>query len=215
MKFEASRGSGLPRNPPTAASAFILMVIMVIVALGLAFSAAAQSSKKEKPTFTYQRVVPTGIATYRHEKTCIAFAGFLASGNFFDGLRPDDTISGRKFFRGPDEVKEFPPEVTLEIQTMMLDCSRFPAEPLHRAAADPLLRSLTFKLNWKRGLEQRPVEDFSLQVYEPKSGSWAENGSLDWAYDLTVRSTSVPLTDSLITEIYSKSKLLIRLSAHL
>jgi hypothetical protein len=190
-------------------------ILTVSLIVALAYRLSGQGSNKERTSFAYQRVVPARVTTYRHEKTCVAFASFLTSGNFFEGLRTDNTATGRKFFKGQDEVKEFPPELTLEIQAMMLDCSKFPAEPLRRAAADPFMRSLTFKVNWKTGLQQKPVEEFSLQVYEPDQSSWAGNGSLDWTYDLTVHSTGVPLSESLITEIYSKSKFLTRLSAHL
>jgi hypothetical protein len=98
----------------------------------------------------------------------------------------------------------------------MRDCSRLPPEPLGRAVAESLMRNLSFKVNWKTGLEQRQAEKSSPQIYPPDGNSWVEHGSPSWRYDFRVDLRGVPLTDHLVVEVYSETKeLLARLSAHL
>jgi hypothetical protein len=173
-------------------------------------------SHENEKSFTYRRVILTGVAMYHRENICIAFASFLTSGDFFEGLRPSETATGRKFFRGSNEVKEFPSELTVEVQAVMHDCSKFPPEPLERAATEPFMTALTFKANWKTGLKQRPVEKFSLQISPPDRSSWVEHGSPNWRYDLTIRSSGVSLTDHLVVEVYSETRqFLSRMSVHL
>jgi hypothetical protein len=173
-------------------------------------------SNKNKKGFAYRRVVLTDVAMYHRERICIAFASFLTSGDFFEGLRPGDSAIGRRFFKGSEEVKEFPPELTVEVQAVMRDCSMFPPEPLNRAATEPFMSTLTFKANWKTGLQQRPVGKFSLQISPPDPSTWVEHGSPNWRYDLAIRSNGVPLTDHLVVEVYSETQeFLTRLSAHL
>ena len=191
-------------------------ILTLAVTLAPAYPFTRDNSSGTKKSFAYRRVILTGVAAYHRGRLCVAFAGFLTSGDFFEGLRPTDTATGRKFFKGTDEAKEFPSELTVEIQAVMHDCSTFPPEALNRAATEPFMRALTFKPNWKTGLKQRPVGKFSLQISPPAPSSWVEHGSPNWRYDLTIQSSGVPLTDHLVIEMYSESqRFLTRLSAHL
>jgi hypothetical protein len=197
------------------ATIIFAMIVTSWPALALPDGEMQKGRSKE---FTYDRVVLTGVASYQHDrKTCIAFASFLTSGDFFEGLRPNETTTGRKFFKGPTEIKDFPPELTLEIQGGIHDCSKFPLDPLDRDTADPFMKALKFKLYWKTGLRQRPVEKFSLQISPPNPGFEANYSSPNWRYDFTIHSSSgVPLTDHVVVEIYSeREKFLTRLSSHL
>jgi hypothetical protein len=193
----------------------VFALVILFASLPRYLFGAQAFHEKNKP-YTYRRVVLTGVASYRVERACIAFASFLTSDDFFEGLRPVETPAGRKFFKGAKEIDAFPAELTVEVQAVAQDCSKFPLEVLGSGATDSLLKALHFKLSWKTGLNQRPIRNFSLETKAPDSASWIEDERAKWRYDFNIQSVNVPLTDHLVIEIYSGAEhFLTRLSANL
>jgi hypothetical protein len=191
-----------------------MLVLLILLASLLCGIAVSGVEPKSPP---YKRVVPIGTAIARDGALCIDFVGSMTSGNFFEGLEPMDTDAGRRFYSGHREITEFPEELTVEIKARVVDCSVLPPHPVNDETARKLASVINFKVDWKKGLQQRPVEGFSLKVFPPEPAPMSELAPDPevWTYLITVESKNVPITDHVIVSITSGSgKLLTRLSGH-
>jgi hypothetical protein len=189
-----------------------LLILLASLLCGIAVSSV------EPKTPPYKRVVPIGTAIARDGALCIGFVGSMTSGDFFDGLEATGTDAGRRFYSGHREITEFPEELTVEIKARVVDCSVSPPHPVIDEAARKLVSVINFKVEWKKGFQQQPVEGFSLKVFPPVPGPMSEVAPDPdvWTYSITVESKNIPMTDHLIVSINSgNGKLLTRLSGRL
>ena len=192
------------------------MRALVILLASLLCTIAVSSIEPKTPP--YKRVVPIGTAIARDGALCIDFVGSMTSGNFFEGLESTDTDAGRRFYSGNREITEFPEELTVEIKARVVDCSVSRPQPLNDETARKLASVINFKVEWKKGVQQQPVEGFSLKISPPEPAPMSELAPAPdvWTYMITVKSKNVPITDHLIVSINSgNGKLLTRLSVRL
>lgn len=186
-----------------------------LCALLLSCSGAPQAASRNEPP--YKRVVAIGIGEIRDAGICLGYVGFVTSGDFFEGLKPQNTSEGRRFHKGPDEIKEFPGQLLLEVQGYFHSCNNpVLLSELDSVAQRDFLQTLTFKLEWKQDLEVRPVDNWSFELRPPAAAVWKEYDKPVWTFDFTLAPKGIALTNSLLLSIHGKSdKLLGRLSARL
>jgi hypothetical protein len=95
--------------------------------MGLAVSAAllilpVASAQAPPPIVEYKEVVPITSGQIRDGKTCINFNPVMTAGDFFDGLQRRETAAGDKFLKNSQEVRSFPDQITVQVQTSITIC---------------------------------------------------------------------------------------------
>jgi hypothetical protein len=189
---------------------FPLFVVALLVATGL-FAGQAKKS-------TYSRVVSIDHMIVHEGSRCAAFASFISSDDFFDGLEATETASGRTFRRRGKEVTAFPDSLSVEISSTLSDCSIVPPMPAAASVTAAFMPGLKFKTWWKTGFKHRPVDVISFKSLPPQAPVLleSESDSPVWTFMMKIDSKGVPLTDHLIVEIYSKDGAFLgRMAAHL
>jgi hypothetical protein len=140
---------------------------------------------------------------------CFRLAGRVTSGDFFDRLKRIDKASGTIFRLGPENVENFPKQLTLTFVVRDWYDQTCPSREENPEAPKSLTRammsSLHLYLYWKRGVELRPVENverkyFAVKEVIPEAAARVHNlpQRLEWLYEYIVPSADVPLTDSLV-----------------
>jgi hypothetical protein len=140
---------------------------------------------------------------------CFRLAGRVTSGDFFDRLKRIDKASGTIFRLGPENVENFPKQLTLTFVVRDWYDQTCPSREENPEAPKSLTRammsSLHLYLYWKRGVELRPVENverkyFAVKEVIPEAAARVHNlpQQLEWLYEYIVPSADVPLTDSLV-----------------
>jgi hypothetical protein len=140
---------------------------------------------------------------------CFRLAGRVTSGDFFDHLKRIDKESGTIFRSGSETVETFPEQLTLSFLVRDHYDQTCPPREENPGAPKYLTRammsSLHLYLYWKRGVELRPVENverkyFAVRQIIPQAAAQVHNlpEKLEWAYEYSVPSSGVPLTDSLV-----------------
>jgi hypothetical protein len=191
-------------------------MVFLFCALGVCSAAfqAKPSTQEKKTENTYKRTITIGETSYDMNGTCLYFAAFMTSDDFFDGLRAINDSSGRRFFKGTKELKQFPDELTIQIKALGAECSK--GRLIRPTNSESPMRSLKFRLKWKDGLRERSANSSQVKVYPPSSTDTVNDGNSIWLYELTVNSNEIPLTDHLVLEILlGEDKLLGRMSAQL
>ena len=138
---------------------------------------------------------------------CFRLSGRLTAPDFFRGLKRIDRINeGTVFLRGEAVVSQFPDQLQLEFVIFDFPCS--PDEKLspdRKFLTREDVSSLHLGLYWKRGVELRPVENFSVTQFSvdplipPEIAHEHKlQERLEWSYAIVVPGCDVPLTDSLV-----------------
>ncbi|HTV58789.1 MAG TPA: hypothetical protein VMJ93_07940 [Verrucomicrobiae bacterium] len=166
----------------------------------------------------YSRVVTVDHVMYRKGNRCAAFASFIRSDDFFEGLQAAETAAGRTFHRQGEAVTVFPDTLFIDIDSSLSDCSTFPPIPAAEADSEAFIAGLTFKAWWKVGFKERPAKIIFIKEVQPPISALSESEPASPISTLTLKvdSRGVPLTDHLVIEIYSKDgTFLCRMAGHL
>ena len=74
------------------------------------------------PIVEYKEVIPITSGQIRDGKVCINFNPVMTAGDFFDGLQRHETASGDEFRKNSQVVKNFPDQITVQVQTAINVC---------------------------------------------------------------------------------------------
>lgn len=181
------------------------------LSLSLLFSTTVRAHVQRTEGVGYKRYVAIGFMTYQQGALCIPFVGTMTSGNFFEGLTVSQMKGERKFFKGSNEVTQYPDVIVVVIVARVMDCSKSPPQQLTYEAKQDFMNLLSIKVTWKTELEERAAETPSIEIVKPV---WAETSEIPiWNYVVTIKSKRVPLTDHLIVRVYSgEGKLMARMA---
>jgi len=186
-----------------AASALALTVAIL---LPLRISRALQEAPPRIVEYTER--VPMSTGEVRKGDVCATFYPELESNEFFRGLQRTETDEGRTFRKYSQLVTTYPPTLRIQIDVRISICD---ADVYTPAPVPDFLKTLHFKVQWKKAMYLRPVANFSIESV-PLNLDQSENRKL-----LLVQihdSGNVPLTDHLILTILSpEGKILSRMAA--
>jgi hypothetical protein len=182
------------------------------LAVGVATLVPVRSSRalQEAPprVVEYTERVPMSTGEVRRGDVCATFYPELESDEFFRGLQRVDTDQGRTFHKYSQLVTTYPPRLRIQIDVRISICD---ADVYTPAPIPDFLKTLHFKVQWKKAMYLRPVGSFVVENV-PLNLDQSENRKL-----LVVQihdSNNVPLTDHLILTILSPDgKILSRMAA--
>jgi len=157
----------------------------------------------------YRDDVALSTGQIRTGDVCVNFIPVLQSLGFFNGLERIDTPQGSEFRRNSQAVDFFPDYLTLEVTIRIEVCDANIYTP---AKTPDIIRGMQFRVEWKRGLNLRPVANVSIE----RKTLQMEEGDNRMLYVIKLRDHSVPLSDHLILSVISASgKIMSRMSARL
>jgi hypothetical protein len=191
------------KRPFLAASAFALTIAVLFP---LRSSRALQDARPRIVEYKERVVMSTGEV--RRGDVCATFYPELESNEFFRGLQSIETDEGRTFRKYSQAVTTYPPtlRILIDVRISVCDADVYTPSPI-----PDFLKTLHFKVQWKKAMYLRPVANFSVENV-PLNLEENENRKL-----LVVQihdSNSVPLTDHLILTILSpEGKILSRMAA--
>ncbi len=181
------------------------VALMAFVALAVAF-AAPGTAAHDKTIWNYDGGVFLETDGSLPNGTCFRVAGHVTSGRFFDDLkRVDDKGVDTVFLRGKETVTQFPENILLSFTIFDMPCSSKLQQTGSRMyLTRAIVSELHLSLSWKRGLELRPLTNFTpvgfsvrpILPFNPQAQDLPER--FVWFYQLLVPSAGVPLTDSLV-----------------
>ena len=182
------------------------------LAVGVATLLPVRSSRalQEAPprVVEYTERVPMSTGEVRRGDVCATFYPELESNEFFRGLQRTETDDGRTFRKYSQLVTTYPPQLRIQIDVRISICD---ADVYTPAPIPDFLKTLHFKVQWKKAMYLRPVASFVVENV-PLNLEQSENRRL-----LVVQihdSNNVPLTDHLILTILSPDgKILSRMAA--
>ena len=182
------------------------------LAVGVATLLPVRSSRalQEAPprVVEYTERVPMSTGEVRRGDVCATFYPELESNEFFRGLQRTETDDGRTFRKYSRLVTTYPPQLRIQIDVRISICD---ADVYTPAPIPDFLKTLHFKVQWKKAMYLRPVGSFVVENV-PLNLEQSENRRL-----LVVQihdSNNVPLTDHLILTILSPDgKILSRMAA--
>jgi hypothetical protein len=182
------------------------------LAVGVATLLPVRSSRalQEAPprVVEYTERVPMSTGEVRRGDVCATFYPELESNEFFRGLQRTETDDGRTFRKYSQLVTTYPPQLRIQIDVRISICD---ADVYTPAPIPDFLKTLHFKVQWKKAMYLRPVGSFAVENV-PLNLEQSENRRL-----LVVQihdSNNVPLTDHLILTILSPDgKILSRMAA--
>ena len=189
-------------HAPRLFSIFAASLLPLVALCGEPFQAPAQIVE-------YKEVVPLSSGQVRAGDVCVNFSPVMTSGSFFDGLQRRETPSGDEFRINSRVVKNFPEQITVQMQLSISVCD---ADIYTPAPAPGFVNGIRFKAQWKRELAMRPVAQFAVQ----RVAITSEEGDSRMLFLLKIRDQDVPLTDHLIISVMSpQGKLMSRMSGRL
>ncbi|MFY9801856.1 MAG: hypothetical protein WA211_00515 [Candidatus Acidiferrales bacterium] len=157
----------------------------------------------------YKDDVALSTGQIRRGDVCVNLTPVLQSGDFFDGLERIDTAQGSEFRKNSRVITNFPDYMIVEMNVRIEDCDTDVYTP---APTPDFVKSMHFRVQWKRGVYLRPVGSVSIES-KPVRMDEGDNRML---FVLTIRDRNVPLTDHLIVSVIgSDGKLMSRMSARL
>jgi hypothetical protein len=194
------------KMPALRLLAILAPSLFSLVPFGALAEAPAQGPA---PIVEYKEVVPLSSGQVRAGDVCVNFGPVMTSGDFFDGLQRRETPSGDEFHKNSRVVKDFPEQLTVQVQLSISVCD---ADIYTPAPAPGFVNGIRFKAQWKRGLAMRPVAQFAVQ----RVAITSEEGDSRMLFLLKIRDKDVPLTDHLIISVISpQGKLLSRMAGRL
>jgi hypothetical protein len=158
----------------------------------------------------YNERVAMSTGEVRKGDVCADFYPDLESDEFFKGLQRIESDNGREYRKYSRVVTAYPPHLTLQIDIRISVCD---ADVYTPAPTPEFLKTLHFKVQWKREMYLRPVTNYSVENVPLNLGE-SENRKL-----LVIQihdSENVPITDHLILTILSPDgKILSRMAARI
>ena len=183
---------------------------LLLLAIPVPSGWAHPPREKEKTVWNYDGGLQLVTDGNIPEGPCFRLTGRLTAQEFFDNLRRVDSTTGTLYRRGNDVVSEFPDRMNLNFVLYDHPCPHAMQEGgsgvyLTRA----MMLSMRFGFAWKHGMEMRPVKEITLKAAEghpiANYASEIKEGMpqrYEWWFDFDVPSKGVPLTDSLVIQIY-------------
>ena len=181
--------------------------VVVVSGLALLFVPAPLSGR----VYKYHRIVPVGVDFLRGGGYCGGISVNLESGDFFEGLQARTTPVRQQFRKRSRSVDSFPEELTITVRVTTSPCVGPPDPRQSAGGAQPefsfdmkFIASLRFEGFWQRGLERRKADLGLFSSGESGRNSFEnDTGAGSWDYVLKVSCPGVPLTDSLVIEVFS------------
>ena len=181
------------------------VALMAFLALAVAL-AAPGTAAHDKTVWNYDGGVFLETDGSLPNGTCFRVAGRVTSGHFFDDLkRIDDKGVDTVFLRGKETVTQFPEHLLLSFTIYDMPCSsKLQQTGTRTYLTRAIVSELHLSLSWKRGVELRPLTNFTpvgfsvrpIFPFNPDVQDLPER--LEWFYELVIPSAGVPLTDSLV-----------------
>lgn len=195
------------------------VTFLVVASLASPLLHPCISSGQNRSEPPHKQSVLLGIEIFKVNGICVPIAASMSAGDFFNGLSRKEIREGTKFFRGPEEVADYPDQLTVEVKARAVDCSR--ATDISSKSADSVAGGLRFELGWKSETADRirPIQHFELKEFPPPlhPGVWTETERPPrfWVYTLKIDSRDVPLTDHLTLTIRTDTGMFIaRMASH-
>ena len=171
---------------------------------------AHASREKEKTIWNYDGGVQLVTDGNVPDGPCFRLTGRLTAENFFDNLRRVDTTTGTLYRRGNDVVTEFPERMNLSFVLYDHPCPHTLQPAGTRVyLTKAMITKFRVGFSWKHGMEMRPAKEIVLKSAEAHPIlNYAHDLTQDmpqryeWWFDFDVPSKGVPLTDSLVLQIY-------------
>jgi hypothetical protein len=180
----------------------------ILPAFVLAF--AAEAGKKTEKRTSFGTGVETGFNLVRYHDTCIFLRTFFISGDFFVGLNPIDTPTGKQFKKKKQIYQTFPDSIIVDVEATAIPCdiSSQHLPPPDMAAG--LLGTLSFAANWKvNSTDLMPSAVVSTKVEHLNHGS-------RWNYFLEIPAKDILLTSELVISVTAREHIQLAVfSAHL
>lgn len=207
--MHSSQGPSVPLKTKMSA----LRISLALAAFLLPIVPIGASGKRPIPSpaqkVEYKEVVPLSSGQVRDGDTCVNFDPVMTSGVFFDGLQRHETPFGDEFRKNSQVVKNFPEQITVQLQLSISVCD---ADLYTPAPAPGFVNGIRFKAQWKRGLYMRPVAQLTIQ----RVAITSEEGDSRLLFLLKIHDQDIPLTDHLIISVISpQGKLMSRMSGRL
>ena len=171
---------------------------------------AHPSREKEKTIWNYDGGVQLVTDGSVPHGPCFRLTGRLTAENFFENLRRVDTTTGTLYRRGNDVITEFPERMNLSFVLYDHPCSpSFQQAGTLVYLTKAMISKFRVGFSWKHGMEMRPAKEIALKNAEARPiPNFARELTDDmpqryeWWFDFDVPSKGVPLTDSLVLQIY-------------
>lgn len=170
----------------------LLRFCIIGALIGLPFGAFAKDKLLLKQT-DYGVGLMTGSTMLQYHTTCVLFAAFFVSGNFFEGLKPG--VSSQIFYKGNRSYREFPDPLVVDIEAHVSKCpanSHYIIPPNY--AAD-FMTSPSFEVKWRKG-----EEDWQM-VSNITTKEEHVAPSRKWNYFLTIPFRGVPLNAVFVIDV--------------
>jgi len=144
----------------------------------------------------------------------VVIHGVIGPWSFFKNLRCVNSADKIVFMDDMGEARTFPDRLTITLSIVGPVPKNEYAQP--GDFDTEYMLGLSFKANWKRGLNLRPVKAFRQLTASVSQAPDLVLSRQRWIYEFVVEDAEVPLTDHLVLYIISpENKRLARLSASL
>jgi hypothetical protein len=174
------------------------------------------SSARGRSNPTYDGAIDFGSQVLRLQDGCLALDGRITSGDFFEDLKRTEIGGEFEFRKRGKVVTQYPASLSMSIRVAGQCAAALANPPSSVFHGDSY--SLTFRVEWKEGLQLRPaVLSATPTRCEGYSSDPIPSGSAAIPVvtcQLMVESEGIPLADHLIVSVFgSDGNRLTRLSA--
>jgi hypothetical protein len=181
----------------------------VAICLLTLFPLQSSSALDEAPqkTVEYNERVAMTTGEIRRGEVCATFYPDLVSDDFFKGLQRTDRDRVSEYRRNSVLVTTYPSRLIIQIDVRISVCD---ADVYTAAPAPDFLKTLHYRVQWKRALYLRPVANYTVESI-PLNVDESDNRKL---LVVLIHDKNVPITDHLILTILSPDgKILSRMAA--
>jgi hypothetical protein len=204
----------------------------LLATAALSFSPAGKPSKQGKNTQTFFKDVPMGsVGPTQIGDSIIVFAGVLRAGDFFEGLQARQAERGRAYYKGSQQLQEFPRRMSVEMD-VSITRKEVASEEEAFSNATGLLSKVRITAKWKDGFKYLDVKSVRWAFRPISTEEWRARPSTKllerlgvavgdppnnklWNLEVTIEDEHVALTDSLVVFVSYEEKQLGRMSARL
>jgi hypothetical protein len=172
----------------------IICLFLVVTWPQLSLTGKDQAVKRTE--FGVGREAGYGLEEFP-DGSCILFRVFYISDSFFSNISRVDAPTGLKFKKAGKPVEFFPEHLVLNVEANVYSCGEKPVQRPPLDFKSDLMKSLLFRLQWKREFDLRPVDVTSMQSRGPVVYLFSNR----WEYFMEVSAKQVPLSDSLVIDI--------------
>jgi hypothetical protein len=160
-----------------------------------------------------------GFDMLHGRSNCVGISVNLESGDFFVGLKGQETANGRIFRKNSRNVELFPEKLTVRVLVDIAPCGNLGNGLESDGSVQPdfafdldFVKSLGFEGFWKHQFEMKKADVRVLTEAQTQMPVVAD--AIWWEYVLDVQSRNVPLTNVLIIDVLSpEGKLMSRFAA--